>query len=144
MVGQRLWGLNSRKLAALFLAVVLPPAVTLVWLGLQLLQQDRALLAQRELDSRQAAGRSIVRSLERSLSEAGRHVADGPAPDGTVRFIISETGVRAEPADRVLWLPVPARFEEASSAPFTEAEALEFQGHAERALPRYEELARSH
>jgi hypothetical protein len=82
MTGKRLWGVNSGKLAALFVAVVAPPAVTLVWLGLQLLQQDRSLLAQRELESRQLAGQTIVRSLEQSLSDAGRHVVEGPLPDG--------------------------------------------------------------
>ena len=143
-MGQRLWNLNSHKLAALFLAVVVPPAATLVWLGLQLLQQDRALLAQRELESRQAAGQTIVRSLEQSLSEAGRHLAEGPAPEGTVRFSLSEIGVRAEPANRVLWIPAPARFQEAASVPFVAAEALEFQGNGQRALPLYEVLARSH
>ena len=143
MKGQRLWSVNSGKLAALFLAVVAPPAVTLVWLGLQLLQQDRALLAQREMENRQAAGQTIVRSLEQSLSDAGRRVIVGPLPVGEVRFTISKSGVRAEPATRLLWLPAPPRFEEAGSAPFAETEALEFQGNAQRALSRYQELARS-
>ena len=39
----------------MFLAVVVPPAVTLVWLGLRLLEQDRALAAQRALERREAA-----------------------------------------------------------------------------------------
>ena len=133
MTSQRLWNVNSRKLALLFLAVVAPPAATLVWLGLQLLQQDRSLLAQRELESRQAAGQTIVRSLEQSLREA----------PGAARFTISDSGVRAEPAAVLLWSPVPPRLREAGAAAFTEGEALEFQGNAQGALLRYEELARS-
>ena len=39
----RLPGSGSRRLAVLFPAVVAPPAVALVWLGLQLLQQDQSL-----------------------------------------------------------------------------------------------------
>src|SRR5512144_1404761 len=143
MAGQRLWSGNSRKLAVLFLAVVAPPAGTLVWLGLQLLQQDRSLLAQRELESRQAAGQAIVRSLEQLLSDADRHVVGGPVPEGAVRFTVSESGVRAEPADHLLWLPAPPRLQEVASAPFAEAESLEFQGNAQRAVSRYDELARS-
>ena len=141
MAEQRLWSINSRKLAGLFVAVVVPPAVTLVWLGLQLFQQDRSLLAQRELESRQAAGQTIVRSLEQLLSDAGRRVVEGRLRGGAVRFIISESGVRAEPATRLLWLPRQQRLQEA--AQFAEVEVLEFQGNAPSALSRYEELARS-
>jgi signal transduction histidine kinase len=143
MAGQRLWSGNSRKLAALFLALVAPPAVTLVWLGLQLLQQDRSLLAQRELESRQTAGQAIVRSLEQLLSDADRHVVGGPVPDGAVRFTVSESGLGVEPANRLLWLPAPQRLKEAASAPFAEAETLEFQRNARRAVSSYDELARS-
>ena len=74
-MGGRLSGGSSRKLAVLFLAVVAPPTVTLVWLGLQLLEQDRSLWAQRELERRQAAAQAVIRSLEQSLGEAAREVA---------------------------------------------------------------------
>ena len=60
MSSRRLWGGSSRRLSALFLVVVLPPAATLVWLGLQLVEQDRSLWAQRELEGRQAAAEAIV------------------------------------------------------------------------------------
>lgn len=133
MTDQRLWSVNSRKLALLFLVVVAPPAVTLVWLGVRLLQQDRSLLAQRELENRQAAAQTIVRSLEQLYRDA----------PGAVRFTISESGVRADLAAGLLWSPVPPRLQEAGSASFADAEALEFQGNTQRALSRYEELARS-
>jgi hypothetical protein len=48
MVSERLWGIRSQHLALLFLAVVVPPIVALIWLGVQLVDQDRALWAQRE------------------------------------------------------------------------------------------------
>src|ERR1051326_8308166 len=143
MPRQSFMSINSQKLAALFLAVVAPPAVTLVWLGLQLLQQDRALLAQRELESRQAAGQSIVASLEQLISDARRRAADGPLPDGAVRFTISDGGLHAEPAARLLWSPAPPRLQEAASEPFTDTEALEFRGDAQRALSTYAELSGS-
>lgn len=60
----------------LFLAIVAPPAVTLVWLGVQLLRQDRGLLARLELEIRQTASQMIVRSLEQLLSDAGRRMAE--------------------------------------------------------------------
>jgi hypothetical protein len=143
MSSHRLRSVNSRKLATLFLTVVLPPAVTLVWLGLRLLRQDRSLLAQRELESRQAASQTIVRSLEQLLAEADRRMVEGPLPDGEVRFTISKTGLRVDPATSLLWLPAPVRLPEVASAPFAEAEVFEFQGNLQRTLPRYDELARS-
>jgi hypothetical protein len=138
MKGGRLWSVNSRKLAILFLLVVAPPAVTLVWLGLQFLQQERSLMAQREVESRQAAGQTIVRSLENLLSGSGRRVAEGPLPRGEVRFTISDSGIRVDLANGVLWLPAPLRLHAAALAPFRDAEVLEFQGNADRAISQYE------
>src|SRR5215469_9800319 len=125
----RLSTLNSRKLAALFLAVVIPPAVTLVWLSMRLLEQDRSLLAQRELESRQAAAQTIVRSLDQSLNEAQRSAIGGPVPEGALRLVISDSGIAAEPINRLLWFPNPRHLPEAAAAPFSEAEALEFRGN---------------
>ena len=131
--GERLSTNSSRKLAFLFLGVVAPPAVTLVWLGLQLLDQDRSLWAQRELESRQTAAESVIRSLEQALTEAER-MTETPLPEGTVRFTLSSGGVTVEPAGRVLWFPDSAKLEEAETRQFEEAEKLEYQGREERAL----------
>ena len=137
------WGGSSPRLAALFLAVVLPPAATLVWLGLQLLEQDRSLWAQRELEGRQAAAEAIVDSLNQSLAEAERHLFEADLPAGAVRFVVSPQGVEAHPPTRVLWLPTAPVMQAAEAAPFTEAEIFEFQGGAARALALYEELGHS-
>ena len=67
-----LWRSNSRRLALLLLAVAVPPAATLVWLGAQLLAQERSLLAQRDLELRQVATDRARQSLERALDEAER------------------------------------------------------------------------
>lgn len=133
-------GGSSRRLALLFLAVVVPPAVTLVWLGLQLLEQDRSLWAQRERERREVTAEAATRSLEQSLAEAGR-LTEAPAPAGIVRFTLSDEGVRATPPDRVLWLPVTPGLEDTEASQFAEAERLEFQGGADRALLAYQNLA---
>ncbi len=134
---------SSRKLATLFLAVVVPSAVTLVWFGVELLQQDRSLWSQRELESRQAAARSISQFLEQSLGEAERSVSGDALPKGAVRFTVTALGVRPFPAGHVLWLPVPPAMPAVDSRQFAEAEILEFQGAADEALPVYESLAKS-
>ncbi|MBK5292281.1 MAG: GHKL domain-containing protein [Acidobacteriia bacterium] len=138
MSNGRLTGSSSGRLAVLFLAVVAPPAVALVWLGLQLLQQDRSLWTQRDLERRQAAAQAAIRSLEQSLAGAER------LPGGVVRFTVSPLGVRAQPPGRVLWLPVPPLLAAAEARPFVEAEKAEFQGGArESSLLTYQELARA-
>jgi signal transduction histidine kinase len=114
-----------------------------VWLGWQLLQQERTLAAQREMEGRQAAGLTIVRSLEKLLSDSGRQVIEGPPPNRSARFTISESGVLADPAAVVLWLPTPLPLRAAASAPFRDAEVLEFQGKAEKAVSLYDQAVRS-
>lgn len=132
----------SRRLAILLVAVTLPPAVTLVWLGWQLLLQDRSLLVQRDFERRQAATDAVVHSLQLSVAEAERHVLDGPVADGMVRLMFGSAGVEAQPADRIAWLP-RARSERLDSNGFGEAERLEFQGDLDRAAGMYLDATRA-
>ena len=143
MFSERLWRGRSRSLTLLLLAVAVPPAATLVWLGWLLVQQDRALLAQRDFERRQVAAQTAVRSLELSLAAAERVVFAGLVPDGMVRLVLSPDRVDAQPADRVLWLPAMRRAELADDRRFADAERLEFQGGVDRALAIYEDAARS-
>ena len=131
------------KLTLVFLAVLLLPAVTLVWLGVRLAGQDRALWAQRDVERRQAAADAMVRSLERSLAEAQGWQAGGAIPEGALRMIVSPAGMRTEPPGRVLWQAGRAALPEADASAFADAERQEFQGAAGQALTRYRELARS-
>jgi signal transduction histidine kinase len=142
MTETRLLGRRSRRLAVLLLAVTGAPAVTLVWLGLQLLLQERSLQAQRGIERQQAALGQVIRALEASLADAGRHVGAGPVPDGMTRLTLAADGVGAEPADRVLWLPVRRLLPGVESRRFADAERLEFQGQ-DVALASYQEAAQS-
>jgi signal transduction histidine kinase len=127
----------------LFLAVVIPPAVTLVWLGLRLLEQDRALAAQRAVERRDAALQAVAYSLEQSLSEAQRWFVADTLPDGVVRFTLTSNGIRADPAARLAWAPAAPALVPASTHEFIEAEQAEFGDHSLRALLTYESLAGS-
>ena len=141
-MGRQLSASSSRRLALLFLVVVAPPAIALVWLGLQLMEQDRSVWMQRELQDHQIAAQDAIRSLEQSLAEAERFPA-AELPEGMVRFTLSPNEVIAEPAGRVLWLPVIPESEEAEAAPFADAERLEYQGDADSALLTYRKLVTS-
>ena len=59
MISRRLWSTTSRRLTILLLAVVLPPAATLIWLGSQLLEQDvsKASVRSESVFGRPAQGR---------------------------------------------------------------------------------------
>lgn len=133
---------GSGRLAILLLAVVVPPAATLIWLGWQLLLQDRALLAQRDSERREAAIEAVVHSLQIAIADADRHVLDGPVPAGMVRLLFGPTGLAAQPADRVAWLPWTSGGALDTDG-FAEAERLEFQGDLEDAAATYEHAART-
>ena len=138
-----LWRTNSRRLTLLLLVIAVPPAATLVWLGVQLLAQERSLLAQRDLELRQVAMQTAIRSLEQSLADMERRMLDGPLPAGVVRFRVSAERIDAEPAERVLWLPVARQLPSVEDARFADAERLEFQGRVESATLAYRDAAQS-
>jgi signal transduction histidine kinase len=85
----------------------------------------------------------VVASLDRSLAEAEHCLSGDEPPEGSLRVTASSTGLRVEPANRALWVPVPPAVPETADAPFAEAELLEFRGPADRALPIYEKMAHS-
>jgi hypothetical protein len=140
-------GPTSRRLAMLFLAVVLPPAVALVWLGAQLVAQDRTMAAQRQGERRELAIAGITRALTQSLADAERWLIDDGLPEGSVRVTstsaAAEAAVELYPAGRVLWVPRPPVVLEPASQVFEEAERAEHQDRGDKGLGRYEALARS-
>jgi signal transduction histidine kinase len=136
------WSTNSSTLTVMFLVVLVPPALILVWLGIRLLQQEQKNGLDRELERRHAASEGIIRSLQQSLNDAESRVADGQAV-GIVSFTMSASGVAATPAGRVAWLPIVPRLAEAARSPFIEAESIELRGQGDAVLGRYEALTRS-
>ena len=133
----------ARRLAALLLAVVVPPTIMLAWLGVRLLEQDRAMLAQREHEQRQAIAESAGRMLEQSLARVERALATRVIPEGLVRLAATSNGVEAQPADGVLWLPDARSLDTATDARFATAERIEFSANPDRALDLYKDLEMS-
>jgi two-component system phosphate regulon sensor histidine kinase PhoR len=131
------------RLAIAFVAVVVPPALALVWMGLQLLDQDRALFAQRDLERQQAAADSAVLSLDQSLGEADQWFRSNQVPAGVVRLVATSDGLAAFPPDRLLWLPRAAPLPPVPSTPFVEVEQIEYRGDTRQALEQYLSLSRS-
>lgn len=133
-----------RPLALLFLAVIVPSAGALVWLGMQLLDQDRKAAIQHEKERREAAEKDAVQTLDQALAAVERALAgDGPLPSGAVRFKVSGKGVVANPRGRLLWVPVSPSMQEAAREPFRQGEAAELQPAGDRGRAQYQESARS-
>jgi hypothetical protein len=124
---------GSRTLGLLFVAVMVPTAVTLVWLGVRLLDQDRTLWAQRELARRQQDATTAARVLGERLNAS----LDEPLPHA-VRFQLDSRSIVPDALGRVLWLPVVAE-QPARSLEFSAAEELEYRGRAAEALAAYHE-----
>jgi signal transduction histidine kinase len=134
---------SSRTLTILLVAVVLTPSVALVWLGMRLIEQDRALLAQRETERRDAVTEAVARSLSAALENAAQLSADGAVPAGAAVLTVWRGGVRLEPATHVLWAPGVPQLPEIATDRFVDAERSEFQGLGDRGRSRYAAQARS-
>jgi signal transduction histidine kinase len=126
----------------MFLVVLLPPAVTLIWLGFRLLEQDRVFEAQREIEVREAAADAIARALSQFLNEAESWSPYGPLPEGAFGIVIKPDGVQSYPAGSVLWKEALPNLPEPPTQPFEEAELTEVRS-PDAALAVYQELARS-
>ena len=60
-----------------------------------------------------------------------------------LRVVVASSGVRSEPAGRLLFAETLPNLTEAATAPFLDAEKTEFQGRPESALRVYRERSRS-
>jgi signal transduction histidine kinase len=135
---------RARRLLILLFVVTVPPAVTLAWLGLRILQQDRDLAMRHALERREAALQAVVRSLEQSWALATRALDQDPVPAGMARLVITERGMEALPAGRLLWTPARTPAWPTTTDPRLQPiERLEFQGARADAVAGYQALLES-
>lgn len=112
-----------------------------MWLGVQLLQQDRALEAQRLQERRESAADRLTAGLEQALTAADHLLVSPPersspaAGEGAVLALADHKGIRVWPEGVLLYYPiVPAASEPASNL-YLAAEKAEFQDrNYERAI----------
>ena len=147
------WLHPPRRLLVLFLAVTLAPAAGLVWLGWRLLEQERALEAQRRLERREQGAELIVGALREQLLASRQRLADpsgalGSESGDAVVVVLGDGPLRAHPASQLLYVPstapssaAPAR---AKHQAFLAGERREFQEHDYTAAARaFRDLAQS-
>jgi signal transduction histidine kinase len=130
----RAWSRSSQRLIAGFVLVVLVPALAIVWLGIRLIEQDRA-VAHRQLRERRAvAAERLIAALELAVSTSERRfLGDGagsgiPPDEGAVTLTMRAGNVDVYPRGRVLYFPVLPVAPEADAV-FATAESLEFREH---------------
>jgi len=134
---------KSRQLTVVFVAVLVPAAATLVWLGLRLLEQDRILYGQRIAEQQAASADAVVRRLGQLLAGTERRVLDGKPVAGAVLLRRTADGVTVRPQFGVAWMPASPTALAVPTAVFAQAEAFEYQGNPARALSVYSGLTRS-
>jgi signal transduction histidine kinase len=133
-----LQGHPSRNTAILFLGVAAVSVTALVWMGVRLVKQDRALEATQLQERREAAADRLIASLGQVLSGEEGRLADlpngdfRPTEDDVLWVFIGSPGpseVRASPESALLYYPAIPPLREAPSEIFAEAEKSEFQNH---------------
>lgn len=138
------WIGAPRGLLILFGMVVALPAAALVFLGVRLLQQDRALARQRRAEVLEQASDRAVRALDADLAAIQRRLSDPSsrptqAPPGSVYVLMARDEVRTVPSSALAYYPMAAKLKEPPPAPFRELEAVEFTAQD---LPKALELSR--
>jgi signal transduction histidine kinase len=128
----------SRNTAILFLGVAAVSVAALVWMGVRLVKQDRALEATQLQERREAAADRLIASLEQVLSDEESKLADlpnvdfHPSADDVVLILAGSSGsseVRVWPDNALLYYPAIPPQREASSSLFADAEKSEFLDH---------------
>jgi signal transduction histidine kinase len=142
-----------RRVAALFLALTLAPAMGLVWLGWRMLEQDRALEEQRAQERRERAADLAASALDREFSATRQRLAQPQQTPGLASsrdsLIALFRGQRIEivPAGRLLFYPSAPPSVEAPGdvgRQFLTGEEYEFQRKDyAKAIEHFRELALS-
>jgi two-component system phosphate regulon sensor histidine kinase PhoR len=127
------------NLTAVFLAVAAVSVFALVWLGVGIIRQDRALEAQRLDERREGAADRLVTALERALSAEERLLgspADPPegfAADGALLVVADRSTFETWPERSLLYYPSVPPMREVVPDVYRAAETLE---HANRDYDR--------
>jgi hypothetical protein len=108
---QGAWLGASRRLILSFVLALLVPATAVVWLGVRLIEQDRALASRQLRERRESAADRLIAGLEQAVSSTERRLDGEPAglpihpDDDAVLVTLGPSGIEAYPKDRLLYVP---------------------------------------
>jgi signal transduction histidine kinase len=155
MTPLREWLKPPRTLLLLLFLLTLVSVSAVGWFGWRLLQQERAVEAQRSQERLEGVADRIAAAVRGSLAEIGERLGNwesapssGFPAQGELLLVLKEklkeTSLAATPADKLLYYPFPSPEPEASPAAFADAELLEFaQGQPGKALESYQRQTNS-
>lgn len=126
------WTRIPGRVTALFFAVAAISVFALLWLGVRLLEQDRALEAQRLQEKRESAADRLVAALKQAPSVEERMLADlpeRPSPtldEGAVVVVADHTGIRVSPEGALPYYSLVPPIPEPPADAYLAAERAEF------------------
>jgi signal transduction histidine kinase len=136
---------------ALILAVAAVSVGALVWMGVRLVQQDRALEAQQFAQRREAAADRLVAALEQVLTAEERRLASTATvglpgtTDGAVLVLAEAAEIHVSPEGAIPYVPVMPAGLEAPAGLYAAAERAEFVDRDyRRAITALQPLSRAH
>jgi two-component system, OmpR family, phosphate regulon sensor histidine kinase PhoR len=139
MSSPRAWRGASRRLILSFTLVLLAPAAAVVWLGVRLVDEDRALASRQLRERRESAADRLVAGLAQALSASERRLFGGPTAlafrpgDDAVVLTLGRDAVDVSPADRLLYRPAVPPPPSEPSVEFEAGESFEFRTRDYRA-----------
>lgn len=146
----RFWRSVSQKTTFLFLAAAIVSVFALIWMGLRLVRQDRALEVQQIKERREVAADRIIAALDQTLINEERKLTDLPTAKSSLKakdyLLVSmdSEAIRVWPEDALLFYPDLDLKNEAPSRPFLTAERAEFQDkNYNRAIALLHSLSKS-
>src|SRR5579863_1704496 len=94
---------GPRRLIASFVLLLLLPAAAVVWMGVRLIGQDRALELQLR-DRRENAADRLIVGLEKAVS-ASEQKLTAPPDDDSLLVVIEPGAVESYPEGRLIYYP---------------------------------------
>src|SRR5262245_26957401 len=146
----RAWLAAPRRWLWSFVLLLLLPAATVVWLGVELVRQDREIEVRNAKDQRETLASRLLADIERLVSASERTLANAPrdlaltSADDAVIIDIEGDRVEPRPPSTLLYRPRLAHSVVEDTSPFEAAQILERRDKdVDAAIAAYQALARS-
>lgn len=142
-------GIPKGRLTILFVALATLSIVTLLWMGVRLVQQDRTLEQQRLDELREMAADDFVGNLKSAIQEERAHLNIAPTgfrpvADDIILLVASPGKLQVFPDRSLLYYPVAFPGQEPDSSIFQNAERFEFaERDHDRAITSLHRLTKS-
>ena len=139
------WFRPPRQLLTFYLAGTIAAAAALAWLGWRLIEQERALEAQRAQERLEIMCDRVTAIFQRSLDELAKQLSapGGTLPGDAILMTADRKTVQTQPAQRLVFYPVADAVKPPDGV-FREGERAEFVGSdLVTAISIYRRLARS-